>query len=153
MTLLEILEEVAKHHDAFDQWCEEEEMPRRRRGKTEERPGWVRTLELYYAQNFILKAKVDGWKLFCERLGIAPFGVWQYFPGIDRLQGALKSLEANEYRPAPVFQPDGMVAWMSRIRPKEAPRLTVDRLISPEKFANDLDKAFRIRVEWWGGKA
>jgi hypothetical protein len=60
-------------------------------------------------------------------------------------------LEDNEFRPGPAFQPEGMLRWLSKIRPEGAPEPAMEDLISPERFAADLDKVFRMRVAWWGG--
>lgn len=45
------------------------------------------------AVGFVLKRKTEGWKLFCERLNIPPFLLWQEFPGFQRLQIALDLTE------------------------------------------------------------
>ena len=42
-------------------------------GNGHEPPIWARLLEHYYAQGFILKTKITGWKRFCERLTLPPF--------------------------------------------------------------------------------
>jgi hypothetical protein len=182
MVFLEILEEAAKHHDAFECWGDAGEVWSNARGTDENRVDededvaddpdsmpveangtgitsansdegdfQARMFDLYLAQGFILKTKIAGWKLFCERLSIPAFAVWQWFPGFQRLQHALQLLEDNEFRPAPAFRPEGMLRWLSRIRPKGAPEPSLENLISPERFADDLDKVFRQRVAWWGG--
>ncbi len=35
---------------------------------------------------FVLRTKADGWRLFCKRLSVPPFLLWEGFPGLDRLQ-------------------------------------------------------------------
>jgi hypothetical protein len=183
MVFLELLEEAAKHRDAFDHWCDADEVWTNERGTDEHRvlenddvevaedaqappdnpdcPDVAtsdedgsrsdRAFGLYLAQGFILKTKVEGWKLFCDRLSIPAFAVWQLFPGFQRLQHAMQLLEDNEFRLAPVFRPEGMLRWLSRIRPEGAPEPSMANLISPERFADDLEKVFRQRVAWWGG--
>jgi hypothetical protein len=54
----------------------------------EERSISTRMLNLYLAQGFILKTKIAGWKMFCERLSIPPFALWQILPGFERFQWA-----------------------------------------------------------------
>jgi hypothetical protein len=136
IVFLELLEEAARHHDAFDRWCDTDS---------------ARMFDLYLACGFILKAKLAGWQLFCERLGIPAFVAWQRFPGFQRLQHALQLLGENVPGLVSAFRPEGMLRWLSRIRPKGAPEPSLENLISPERFADELDKVFRQRVAWWGG--
>jgi hypothetical protein len=84
-------------------------------------------------------------------LSIPPFALWQLLPGYDRLRRALDVLEENQFRAGPAFRPEGMLRWLSSIRPPGEPAPSLDTLISPERFAEDLDRAFRERVAWWGG--
>jgi hypothetical protein len=187
MVFLELLEEAAKHQDAFERWCDADEVwsPETDAGfaaedreadardsveiedveNVDEPPSVgvaspnqddqglmpTRMLNLYLAQGFMLKTKLAGWKLFCERLSIPPFALWQILPGFKRLEHALELLEDNRFRLGPAFRPEGMLRWLSKIRPEGAPEPTLDMLISPERFADDLDKVFRERVAWWGG--
>jgi hypothetical protein len=184
---LEILEETAKHHDAFERWREAEEVGSREldteegldeddqeRGavaapdleenpdepvcadaspvaKAEDRSLPTRTLDLYLAQGFVLKTKAAGWKRFCERLSVPPFVLWHILPGFERVQRALELLEDNEFRPGPAFEPEGMLRWLRKIRPKGQPKPSLADLMSPERAAEDLDTVFRQRVAWWGG--
>jgi hypothetical protein len=175
LAYVELLDEVARHHDAFERWCDavddqendadgreddvgecEEDEPAdpasvaaadegKRKG-----PFWERMLQLYYAQGFILKTKIAGWRLFCERLALPPFALWKLLPGFDRLQSAIDLLE-DQHGPPPAFEPEGMVRWLNGIHSKGAPKATQDALLSPGRSANDLESAFRRLVEWWGG--
>jgi hypothetical protein len=43
-------------------------------GKTS---AWMRCLDIALAAGFVLRAKADGWKLFCERLTVPPFALWE----------------------------------------------------------------------------
>jgi len=174
LVYVEILEEVARHHDAFERWCDaaddqerEDDADEGDTGKSEEDapadpasvaaaaevkrkgPFWERMLQLYYAQGFMLKTKITGWKLFCERLTLPPFELWKLLPGFDRLQSAIDLLEGNG--PPPAFEPEGMVRWLNSIRSEGKPEATLDALLSPGRSANDLEIAFRRHVEWWGG--
>lgn len=177
MVFLEMLEEAAKHHDAFECWCETEESLAEDDGESvetgaedveekqdepacvgvapadddEERSIPARTFHLYLAQGFMLKTKIAGWKLFCDRLSIPPFALWKILPGFERLQRALQRVEGNQFGPGAAFVPEGMLRWLGRIRPKGHPEPAMEDLISPERFAEELDTVFRERVEWWGG--
>ena len=184
---LEIQEETAKHYDAFERWCEAEEVGSRaldteegldeddREGgdgpapdmekdpdapvcgdaspadEAEDRSMPTRTLDLYLAQGFVLKTKAAGWKMFCERWSVPPFVLWQILPGFERVLRALELLEDNEFRPGPAFEPEGMLRWLSKIRPKGQPAPSLEDLMSPERLAEELDTVFRQRVAWWGG--
>jgi hypothetical protein len=136
MVFLEILEEAAKHHDAFDRWCDTDS---------------ARMFDLYLAQGFILKVKLAGWQLFCERLGISAFAAWQRFPGFQRLQHALQLFDNKATGPISAFRPEEMQRWLSQRCPKGTPKPSLENLISPERFADELDKVFSQRVVWWGG--
>lgn len=156
---LEMLEEAAKHRDAFERWCDADEENQDEpvgvgvapADEHKERSIGTRTLNLYLAQGFILKTKIAGWKLFCERASIPPFALWQMLPGFERLQRALELLEDNQFRPGPAFRPEGMLQWLANIRPEREPEPSMETLISPERFAADLERVFREHVEWWGG--
>jgi hypothetical protein len=94
---------------------------------------------------FLLKAKADGWKRFCERLSIPPFAVWKLLPGFDRLQCALKLADEA------AFVPEEAIRWLNEIRPKGAPEVQ-ECHVALEWYADQLEDAFRERVKWWGGK-
>jgi hypothetical protein len=113
--------------------------------EADERPLWQRSLDIALAAGFVLRAMSDGWKLFCERLNLPPFWLWEKLPGFDRLQRALTVAEKA------AFVPEGMVRWLNRIRPEGKPEVTVESLISAEKYADASEDLFRERVEWWGG--
>jgi hypothetical protein len=93
----------------------------------------------------MLRAKAEGWKLFCERLNIPPFLYWQDLPGFDRLQRALDLAKQL------AFTPEGILKWSNRIRPKGAPELTKFPL-NAEDIAAETEKAFRERAQWWGAQ-
>src|SRR5262249_15997242 len=96
------------------------------------------------AQGFTVKTQADGWKLFCERLGVPPFALWQALPGFDRLQRALALAEQF------AFVPVGMIRWLNTIRPEGAPEGKALGL-TPAKGAEELEAFFRERAAWWGG--
>ena len=115
-----------------------------------ERPLWQRTRDLAFAAGFMLRTKTEGWKLFCERMHIPPFLLWEMLPGFDRLQRALALAEKA------AFFPEDMVRLLNTIRRKnkhEATVATVENLMSAEKVADELAKMFRQRANWWGGRS
>jgi len=107
-------------------------------------PACFRALDLALAAGYVLRTKANGWKLFCERLNVPPFLVWEIHPGFDRLQLVLAMAEKA------AFVPEGFLRWLNRLRPKGEPELTVVPL-SVEGVADETEKAFRWRVQWWGG--
>lgn len=40
---------------------------------------------------------------------------------------------------------------LEKIRDEGDPEASVEQLISPERYAAELDQYFQVRVEWWGG--
>jgi hypothetical protein len=54
-------------------------------------------------------------------------------------------------RPAPAFEPEGMVHWLNGLRSEGKPEATLEALLSPGRSADDLESAIRRLVEWWGG--
>jgi hypothetical protein len=107
-----------------------------------------RFFHLSLASGFMLRTKTDGWKLFCERLNIPPFALWEGLPGLDRFKRAL-ALTENE--PA-AFGPYEFLAWMNERRPDGKPELT-ELPFTAESLADADADAFRKRSEWWGGEA
>jgi hypothetical protein len=103
-----------------------------------------RWLDVALALGYSLKAKADGWKLFCERKSLPPFAAWAFLPGFDRLQRALKLAERVAFVPA------GFARWLSEVRPTGETEVT-SAPITTEQIATGLDRLFREMVEWWGG--
>jgi hypothetical protein len=108
------------------------------------RSTWERYLGLALAAGYVLRTKADGWKLFCERLTLPPFALWEILPGYDRLQRALRLTENA------AFAAEGFVHWLNRIRPAGEPERTAAPL-TVEGIAADAEKIFRACVKWWGG--
>ena len=109
-----------------------------------ERPRWQRFLDMALAAGFVLRTKAEGWKLFCERMTVPPFALWENLPGFDRLQRALKLAERA------AFAPEGFLRWLNDIRPAgEAKRTEVP--LTVEGVAAATEELFRKRVKWWGG--
>ena len=96
------------------------------------------------ASGYVLRAKADGWKLFCEKLNILPFLYWENLPGFDRLQRAMALAEKA------AFVPEGFLKWLNRIRPRGKPKLT-EVPLTAEAVAKANEDIFRQRVQWWGG--
>jgi hypothetical protein len=109
-----------------------------------EMPAWLRTLDIALAAGYVLRTKANGWKLFCERLNVPPFLLWEIHPGFDRLQRVLALAEKA------AFVPEGFLRWLNRIRPKGEPELPAVPL-TVEGVADETEKVFRWRVQWWGG--
>jgi hypothetical protein len=110
-----------------------------------EKPVYFRILEGAYAAGYMLRTQANGWKLFCERLDVPPFLLWEELPGFDRLQRALALTEKA------AFVSEGYLQWINRVRPKGKPELTVVPL-TVEGVAAANAKAFRQRVHWLGGR-
>jgi hypothetical protein len=109
-----------------------------------ERSVWQRFFDMALAAGFVLRTKTEGWKLFCERMTVPPFAVWESLPGFDRLRRALKLAERA------AFAPEGFLRWLNDIRPAgEAKRTEVP--LTVEGLATATEKLFQKRVEWWGG--
>jgi hypothetical protein len=104
-------------------------------------------LGLALAAGFLLRVKADGWKLFCERLNVPPFMMWEGLPGFGRLRRALALAEKV------AFVPEGFLSWMNAVgRRLGEPELTESPL-TVEGVAAALEDVFRDRVRWWGGEA
>jgi hypothetical protein len=103
-----------------------------------------RLLDLAFVAGFLIKTKMAGWTLFCDRLGVPPFLLWRTFPGHDRLERAHKMAEQV------AFEPEGFTAWRCRVRPRDVPA-GPESTFTAESEADQLEAAFRERVKWWGG--
>jgi hypothetical protein len=107
-------------------------------------PLWQGYLDMALAAGFVLRTKADGWKLFCKRMTVPPFALWEGLPGFDRLQHALHLAEKA------AFVPEGFLRWLNTIRPAEEPE-RVEVPLTVEEMAAATEEVFRQRVEWWGG--
>jgi hypothetical protein len=107
------------------------------------RPLARRTLDLALAAGFLLKTKAAGWRVFCERLNVPPFAVWERLPGFDRLQRALALAEKG------AFAPEDLLRWLNARRAEKAELTEVTLTVA--KVAEATAKMFRERVAWWGG--
>jgi hypothetical protein len=112
--------------------------------ETDPKPIWERALDLALAYGFILRTRAEGWKLFCERLNILLFLLWEDCPGFDRLQRALALAEQA------AFLPEGFLRWFNKVRPAGSAELA-EVPLTAEGIADATDKWFREQVAWWGG--
>ena len=109
-----------------------------------QKPTWQRYLDVALAHGYMLKTKGDAWKLFCERMSVPAFAVWEFLPGFPRLEHALKLVEQA------AFEPEGMVRWLNGVRPEGEPEVTTVPFTT-EEVATGLERIFRERAAWWGG--
>lgn len=151
LVFVELVEEAARYQDAFHRADEVEELAYRTGRRTKratdepaERSRFERFFDLALAAGYVLRTKAEGWKLFCERMGVPPFHGLEDFQGMDRLQRAWKLAEKA------AFEPEGFLRWLNRIRPKDEPEAT-EVPLTVEGVARSSEEMFRSRVEWWGG--
>jgi len=160
LTFIELVDEAARYQAAFafnddvrdtfeaDEAEEESDAAEKTDVTDEENarqePVCFRTLDIALAAGYMLRTKANGWKLFCERLNVPPFLLWEIHPGFDRLQGVLALAEKA------AFVPEGFLRWLNRVRPDGEPELTAVPL-TVEGVADETAEAFRQRVQWWGG--
>jgi hypothetical protein len=161
LTFLELLEEAARYDDAWaragdaeaeeGEVAEAEDEPDGQAGagpaedEGGERPAWQGFFDLALAAGFVLRTKAAGWQLFCGRLSVPPFALWQELPGFGRLQLALKQAEQA------AFAPEGMLRWLNGIRPAGHPEVQ-ELGLTPERYAAGCEAVFRQRARWWGGE-
>jgi len=105
-----------------------------------DRPAWSRALDLALAAGYVLRTKADGWRLFCERLNVPPFLLWESLPGFDRLQRAL------DLTTKAAFAQEGLLHWLNRIRPKGEPALT-EVPLTAAGVAASTEEVYRQRVQ------
>jgi hypothetical protein len=108
------------------------------------RPLSERRLDLILVAGFVLRTKAEGWKLFCERMAVPPFALWEPLPGFERFQRALALTEFA------TFAPEEVLRWLNDIRPEGASEVTEVRLTA-ERVADEAASMFHERVTWWGG--
>jgi hypothetical protein len=149
LIFLELVEEAAMFRDAFERWSDAKAMD-----IIDDKKGTPATakrkFDLYLVQGFMLRTKAVGWKLFCDRMGISPFGSWQCLPGYERLQRDLSIVEGTSDRPGAAYAPKDLVRWLNTVRPSGDPEVTEAKIVKAAGFADSLDAVFRERVKWWG---
>lgn len=154
LVYVEVLEEAGKYQDAY-QCLDEEEIEEASRSPLKGRLA-ARYLDLLLAQGFLLRTKVAGWELFCERQSIPPYTLWETLPGYDRLMRAFKMCEGDGDAPAMAFVPEGMARFLNDLQTRHDDQdhtsdVRIEALITPEQFAGELAEIFDERVQWWGG--
>jgi hypothetical protein len=152
LIFIELQDLAASYEEAFVRWAEAQDIDDEDEADLDspeddqaEQPTGDMWRDTALATGFVLKEKVNGWKLFCERMSIPPVRLWECLPGLDRLQRALRLADELAYLP------EGMVRWLNRIRPEGAPEVTLEGILSAEKAADKLEELYHDRVEWWGG--
>jgi len=113
---------------------------------------WLRCLDLALAAGYVLRAKVDGWKLFCTRLTMPPFAQWEGWPGLERLKRALVLAEGSDALPGAAFEAEGMLRFLNGIRPQREPELAQVQLTA-RAIADELEGIYRTTVAHQGGPA
>jgi hypothetical protein len=113
--------------------------------RTQGRSDWQRAHDIVLAAGFVMRTKLDGWRLFCQRKSIPPFVLWEGLPGFKRLQ------DARDLAERVAFGPDGMVRWLNLVRREGKPEATLERLMSPESIADKLEVSFRELLRHCGG--
>jgi hypothetical protein len=111
-------------------------------------PLWEQA-DLVNAIGFFFKAKLVGWKLFCQRWNAAPVALWEHgdYPGLDRIKRAWALVHGGLAFPTTA----DLVRWLNTVRPIGEPELTEAEIMTAERIADSLDAEFRACVRWWGG--
>jgi hypothetical protein len=109
-----------------------------------------RFLRLAMADGFLVKTKVAGWRLWCDRRHLPPFAMWEILPGWRRLKRAIEHAEGTPTLPGCAFVADGMLRWLNSILPKGAEPIAELRC-TPEGIASELERWYRDRLYWHGG--
>jgi hypothetical protein len=116
---------------------------------TVESPDWQRSFRAAYGAGYLFKMKIEGWKLFCARMNVAPLALWEQMdlPGLERLKRAFTLAHAGgAFRSAAV-----MTLWANEVRSTDEPEYTEANVITAAWYADRLEATFRDRVQWWGG--
>lgn len=103
-----------------------------------------RTLGMTLAAGYILREKARGWVLFCERIGVPPFLLWEGLPGYDRLKRDIEIAETF------AFSREALLKWCNR--KGEPGEEKIKQVLSAEKCADEAEMMYREQVEWWGGR-
>jgi hypothetical protein len=171
LTYMELMEAAVSQQDAFHQWLEasgklrgaagevaeaEEILPSSDEATAAREPSADEKFEMlafdtYMANGFIFKTKVAGWKLFCERLSVPAFTIWETLPGYDRFQAAMKRVKHTKTRIGAAFHPKGMLRFLGEIRTAGQPEPTIEGLLSRANYADELADLFRDCVRQHGG--
>jgi hypothetical protein len=113
-----------------------------------ELPDWHRSGRAARGIGYLFKLKIEGWKLFCNRLGTSTMKLWQdmELPGVDRIKravgfafGGLAFSSASE-----------MATWVNEVRPDGEPECTEADILTAECYATHLYGLLRNRARSWG---
>jgi hypothetical protein len=149
MVFLEFLEHVAQCSELLQRSNEYELFELDDADDESDPPGEERTLhrralDLACASCFHFKNKVEAWKLFCGRLSVPEFLLWEHLPGYERFQRLLAVTDVL------AFSPEEMKEWLNRIRPSEKP-LVEAILPTADDDAEKMHEFFEERCRFWGG--
>jgi hypothetical protein len=129
LEFLVLVEEVVKFDYALERWsdadmmhCVDGQTDTPAPPENDARTIKDQLFQMFLAEGFLLRMRVAGWTLFCSRMGVSPFGLWQYLPGFERLQRKLNMVEETTDRPWRAFTPADMTRSRNRIRPMAHPR-------------------------------
>jgi len=156
MIYIEVLNESARYRESLALADQEDDRDTATRGEADpdmddDEPETAdlefaneRKLRMALAAGYVLRAKVEGWKQFCERWNNPPFLFWEELPGFDQFQSALKLTDLA------AFTAEGFLRWLNKVRPRDYPLITKVP-VTAERTADDVERAFQIRIEWWNG--
>lgn len=101
-------------------------------------------LRIALASGFVLRTKTEGWQLFCERLHLPPFLLWETLPGYQRFRAALKLAQHA------AFTEEGFLKWMNESRPAGEPEITRSPILAAG-VADASEHVYRERSHYWRG--
>jgi hypothetical protein len=169
ISFMEIVEIASTHQDAMGGWREVVKGLKRKKAAepeamddepqglpdpdrlSDEEEFELKLLRAVFGLGFILKTKIDGWKLFCERMNVPAFTIWESLPGYERLAKAMAEVDEKKTDFPTAFLAEHMLRFLQNNRPKGFPEPTEDSLFSAEAYADGLDKMLREGVKQRGG--
>ena len=111
-------------------------------------PEWQDAFNLTLAAGYMLRVKVEGWKLFCKRerffTEANAFASWKSLPGFDRLKQAVDFADTATYTST-----DEFIRWHHVYADKHNIRKWAEAPTA-ESFADTLALTFQDLVKWWG---
>jgi hypothetical protein len=112
-------------------------------------PDWHLTGRTVYGVGFLFKMKLEGWKLFCNRLNVSAVALWEQMDlaGLDRLKTAWAQIHAGAVFPSAA----AMTCWVNEVRPASDPEYSEADIVTAEWIADWLGAEFRGHVKRCGG--
>ena len=112
-------------------------------------PDWDLTGRTAYGVGFLFKMKLEGWKLFCNRLNVSAVALWEQMDlaGLGRLKTAWAQIHAGKVFPSVA----AMTCWVNEVRPASDPEFSEVDIVSAKWVADCLDADFREHVKRYGG--